>query len=157
MFGLSKYALAGAGIALALALGWGFRVDNLRAGWKDKTETWATEAGVVTAVAASITENPDLEWKDVPTQLQLYGAANVKLLEATGEVTLAINAQGAERRRLLALNEDLRAQANKLIKERAKLLNRLSESALDAGDRENCQEQLGAVVRALNLVYEEGL
>lgn len=157
MLGLNRYVIGSLGLVIVLALAWGFRVDHLRAGWKGKAEAWATEAGVVTAVAATITENPDLKWKDVPVQLQMYGDANVKLRVATEEVTAAINAQGEERRRLMALNEDLRAQAQKLIKERGKLIGKLADRALDAGDREDCQQQLGAVVRALDEIYEEGL
>lgn len=124
--------------------------------WKERTERWEDEAGVVTAAAATLTENPKLQWKDVAQQLGLFGTAHNQLLKATREVTVAINQQGAETKRLKKLNAELRVKADKLIAERSKLLGRLAQRSLDPGDRENCQEQLGAIVRALNEIYEEG-
>lgn len=126
-----------------------------RGNWKDKAEGLESWVVTVTAVAADITENPGLKREDVAVQLTNYGAANRELLRATNEVTAAINQQSAEAERLKQLNADLRVKADKLIAERSKLIGRLADRSLDAGDRENCQEQLGGVVRALNEVYEE--
>ena len=126
-----------------------------RGNWKDKAEGLESWVVTVTAVAADITKNPGLKREDVAVQLTNYGAANRELLRATNEVTAAINQQSAEAERLKQLNADLRVKADKLIAERSKLIGRLADRSLDAGDRENCQEQLGGVVRALNEVYEE--
>lgn len=158
MFGLEAKAAK----LLAIALG-SVLVMVLIAGllwsrgyWKERYEGLDEWAVSVTAVTADITENKDLKREDVPVQLTLYGEANRKLLQATEEVTAAINQQGEESKRLKALNAELRVKADKLIAERSKLVGRLAERSLDAGDRENCQEQLGAVVRALNDIYEGG-
>jgi intein/homing endonuclease len=158
MFGLEK-----AGVKLAVYVISSLIVIALIAGlfwsrgyWKERSENADTWIESVRAVAADITENPKLKKEDVPVQLANYGAANRELLRATKEVTVAINEQGAESKRLKQLNADLRAKAEKLIAERSKLVSRLAERSLDAGDRDNCQEQLGAVVRALNEIYEEG-
>lgn len=127
-----------------------------RSYWKEKYEGLDEWAVGVTAVTADITENPGLKREDVSVQLTNYGNANRELLRQTERVTAAINQQGAESERLKKLNADLRIKADKLIAERSKLLGRLAQRSLDPGDRENCQEQLGEIVRALNEIYEEG-
>lgn len=148
---LAAYAIGSLVILITIAgLTWS------RGYWKEKAEGLDEWAVSVTAVAANITENEGLKRQDVATQLIEYGNANRKLLLATEEVTAAINQQSAESERLKKMNADLRAKAEKLIAERSKLVGRLAERSLDAGDRDNCQEQLGAVVRALNELYEEG-
>lgn len=148
---LAAYAIGSLLVLITIAgLAWS------RGYWKERSENADVWIETVRAVSADITENKDLKREDVAVQLTLYGEANRKLLQATEQVTAAINQQGEEAKRLKALNADLRVKAEKLIAERSKLVGRLAERSLDAGDRDNCQEQLGAVVRALNEIYEEG-
>lgn len=152
--GLRLYAAVGAIAAVLLLAAWAFRVDHLRAGWKTKYETETYE---VTARIGNAIGNPKLRWGDVPKQIELYADGHNQLIKATNEANAQIDAMGRESDRLLALNADLRAKADKIIKERAKLIDRLAASAKDPGQADDCQAQIAAAEAALDAIYEEGL
>lgn len=156
MFGISYLRLAAYGI---IALGvlsfvaWAFRVDHLRGYWHDKYDS---ETSQVTAQIANAIGNPKLRWRDVGNQVDAYAKGHQALLLATDEANATIDAMGAESERLKSLNAELRAKADKIIKERARLIDRLEASANDPGDVSDCQAQLAAVEAALDAVIEEG-
>lgn len=157
MFGLSYARLAVFGIlALAIAgfVAWAFRVDNRRAYWHNKYDV---ETSQVTAHIANAIGNPDLRWKDVGKQVDLYASGHLKLVIATDEANARIDAMGAESERLKSLNAELRAKADKAIASRGKAIARLEQSALTPGDRDDCQSQIAAAQKALDEVYAEGL
>jgi hypothetical protein len=152
-------------IAIALAIlgfvGWAFRVDHLRAYWRETHFTFkeqvVEERAVVTARIGRAVGNPKLKWKDVPKQVEDFASGFDQLVAETGIANARIDALGAESERLKALNADLRVRAEKIIRERAKLIDRLAASANDPGERENCQAQIAAAEAALDAVFEEGL
>lgn len=152
-------------IAIALAIlgfvGWAFRVDHLRAHWRETYFTFkeqvTEERAVVTARVGRAVGNPKLKWKDVPKQVEDFAAGYDQLVTDTNTANAQIDAMGAEAERLKALNADLRVRAEKIIRERAKLIDRLATSANDPGERENCQAQIAAAEAALDAVFEEGL
>lgn len=152
-------------IAIALAIlgfvGWAFRVDHLRAYWHGKhdavVEQYTEEKAVVTARIGRAIGNPKLKWKDVPKQVEDFAAGYDQLVTDTNTANAQLDAMGAESERLKKLNADLRVRAEKIIRERAKLIDRLAASANDPGERENCQAQIAAAEAALDAVFEEGL
>jgi hypothetical protein len=157
MFGLGKYLALAGGVALALVLAWGLRVDHLRAGWKLKFETVVEQTGVVTASIRRATGNPKLKWKDASAQVDALAASRDGWKSAAETQTAAIDRMGAEADRLKALNAELRARAEKEIARRTVAIDRLDNQALTAGDRDNCQQQIAAAEAALDAIYEEGL
>lgn len=142
-----------AALAIAGFVAWAFRVDHLRAYWHDKYDSETTQ---VTAQIANAIGNPKLRWRDVGTQVDAYATGHNRLLVATDEANARIDAMGAESERLKHLNAELRAKADKIIKERSKLIERLEASANEPGDVSDCQAQLAAVEAALDAVIEEG-
>lgn len=152
-------------IAIALAIlgfiGWAFRADHLRAYWHGKydavVEQYAEETAVVTARIGRAVGNPKLKWKDVPKQVEDFAAGYDVLVTETDIANAKLDQMGAESERLKALNADLRVRAEKIIRERAKLIDRLAASSNDPGERENCQAQIAAAEAALDAVFEEGL
>lgn len=157
MFGLSKYLIGGAGIALALSLAWGLRVDHLRAGWKSKYEAASVQAGKVLASIRLASDNPKLAWREASEQVALIGESR-KAWKGTAELQSSrIDEMAAESMRLKALNAELRAKADKAIAKRETAIRKLQSGVLDAGDRANCAQQLFEAEKALDLVYQEGL
>lgn len=158
-FGL--YAKIAAGLAVLAFVGWAFRVDHLRAYWRETHLTFkeqvAEEKAVVTARIGRAIGNPKLKWKDVSKQVEDFAAGYDQLVTETNTANAQIDAMGAESERLKALNADLRVRAEKIIRERAKLIDRLAASANDPGEREDCQAQIAAAEAALDAVFEEGL
>lgn len=157
MFGLSTFRFGlyiAAALALAGFVAWAFRVDNLRAYWHERYTSETTET---TAQIANAIGNPDLKWRDVGAQVDAYASGHLALVIATDEANARIDAMGAESERLKALNAELRVKADKIIKERAHLIDRLEASANDPGERSDCQAQIAAAQNALDAVYREGL
>ena len=157
MFGLNRAALFGGGIALALALGWGFRVDYLRAGWKTKFEA-LTEAVVPVLVEIRLaSDNPKLSLSDAPEQVRLIGASRKAWKDTADLQSSRIDAMAVESARLKALNADLRKRAEAAIAKRDTAIRRLEQDALTPGERVDCARQLFDAEAALDLVYQEGL
>jgi phage-related tail fiber protein len=157
MFGSTRLVAGIGGIALALALGWGLRVNSLRAHWHGKFDTLNGEAVVVLAAAGRAADNPKLRWADVPEQIELLGASR-KAWKGTAELQSSrIDALGVEAARLQALNADLRTRAQAAIARRDVAIRRLDRDALTPGERVDCARQLIEAEAALDLVYREGI
>lgn len=154
MFGISRYIAAGVGLSLILSLGWGLRVDHLRDGWRTR---YITETGEVTATIRRVTGNSELKWKDASPQIEALAGSRQRWKNVAGEQSAAIDALGTESQRLKRLNTELRIKAEKIIKDRAKLIDRLVDQAKTPGDREDCQAQIAAAEAALDAIYDEGL
>lgn len=152
--GLRLYAALGLGIAFLLLAAWGFRVDHLRDGWRNR---YITETGEVTATIRRVTNNPKLKWKDAPEQIEALAVSRESWKSVAGEQTAQIDALGAESERLKKLNAELRAKAQAEIKKRNRLIDRLENDALTPGDRSDCNAQIAAAEAALDAIYAEGL
>lgn len=160
MFGLSGIRLGGA-IAAFLAVlgfvGWGLRVDHLRAHWHEKFDVLNAEAVVVLAATGKAAENPKLRWVDVPEQIALIGQSRAAWKGTADLQSSRIDAMGIETARLQALNAELRAKAEAAIAKRNDAIRRLEQDALTPGERADCARQLFDAEAALDLVYREGL
>lgn len=160
MFGLAGirlWGVLGAALVVALLFAWALRLDALRADWRGKYLGLQKQTYEVTATIGNAIGNKKLKWRDVGEQVVLVAKSRDAWKSVSGEQTAAIDAMGMETQRLQRLNADLRARADKLIRERGKLINRLERQAMDPGDRSNCAAQLQAVDDALNAVFAEGL
>lgn len=151
------------GIRAYLALGIGLAVLATIAGltisrnyWKGEATDLREQTYVVTARIGKAVGNTKLKWKDVAEQVERYADGHDQLVIETGIANQRIEELGTEAKRLRALNAKLRAKANAEIKKRNKLIARLDNDALTPGDRDNLQEQISAVVSALDAIFEEG-
>jgi hypothetical protein len=160
MFGLSGIRLWGAlGVLLAaLALiGTVARLDHLRASWKAKYEALAESAGALVAVIRIESGNRTLSLANAGEQVRLI-ASSRKAWQGTAELQSArIDDLANETARLKALSAELRARAEAAIAKRDSAIRRLSNAALDPGDRADCAQQLFDAEAALDDVYREGL
>lgn len=160
MFGLTGLrlgALFGVVAIFGIVLGWGMRVDYLRAGWKAKFGTLAVQADKVRQAASKASDNPGLTWLDTAGQIEQIGASR-KAWKATSELqTARIDELGIETARLKALNDDLRRKADAQIVRRQKAIDRLQQGSVTPGERSDLARQIKDAEAALDLVYAEGL
>lgn len=158
MFGLTSTlkVAAGSAVIIGLVAAWGFRVDSLRADWRDEALGWRKSTTEVTAQIGNAIGNKKLKWENVGKQVEIYADGYQQLQDINDQRNATIDQMGAERERLMQLNGDLRVKAEKLIKQRAKLIDRLAERAMTPGDRENCQAQIAVAEAALDEVWESG-
>lgn len=152
-----KWGTIGLGIALVLCAGWGVRVNSLRAGWQDKYTTLDGQAQNVLAATRTATDNPKLDWPNVPTQIAALASSNRDLKASIVTTNSRLVAMGIERDRLIASGNDFRSQLAIAQAGRADALARLKASALVPGDRQNCPAMLSQAQDALDLAYGSGL
>jgi hypothetical protein len=157
MFGLSKYIMGGAGIALALTLAWGVRVDHLREGWKAKYETLSGEAGNLLYEIRVASGNDKLKWQDAPLAVRKVATLRDEWKKASEEQSKAIDRMAFDAAKMQKLNAELRAKAEVELRRRKQAYERLDASAADPGDRADCIAQIKAAEAALDAIYEAGL
>jgi hypothetical protein len=149
------------GLALALALAWGARVDHLRAGWRAKYETLSGEAGELLGEVRTATEQPRLKWADAPAATRALGNSRRVLRVAITTQNAAIDAQAREALALRAEAEQLQAIARRAEAQRRTAVLRLEELAArpgaDPATLAGCQQLLAEAEAALDLVREAGL
>jgi len=156
MFGISKYLLGGAGIAIALVLVWAMRLDHLRAGWKEKFETLHEEASTVLIALRAAADNPKLEWKNAPGQIVALGESNKTLKGAIEDQNLRIDEMAREAVRLQARAAELKRIADRAQAQRQSALRKLSDMAITPGTREDCMTLLREAEEALDVVRGAG-
>lgn len=157
MFGLSKYLVGGVGIALALSLAWGVRVNSLRADWKDKYENLSVVAGKILVSIRLASDNPKLGLNDAAEQVDIISESRKAWRDASHMQTRRIDELGVETARLKALSDEARRKADAAIAKREKAIDRLKTLALTPGERADCAKQIQQANEALDLVYSEGL
>ena len=157
MLGLSKYIYAAGGLALALALAWGFRVDQLRGQWRDKYETLAAEAGNLLYEIRAASGNDKLKWQDAPQQVRAVGASLTEWRMVASKQSAEIDRMAFDAARMQKLNAELRAKAEVELRKRKAAFDRLDAQASDPGDRADCIAQIKAAEAALDAIYEAGL
>lgn len=125
--------------------------------WKGEAVEIKEQTVVATARIGRALGNDKLKWKDVPEQVERYADGHDQLVIDTGIANAQVQQISAEADRLRALNAELREKAKVEIVKRNRLIAKLDNDALTPGDKENLQEQIGAVVAALDAIYEEDL
>lgn len=160
MFGIpSPWKIGGiaAGIALLLAVGWGTRVNHLRAGWQDRWTILDGQARGVLAATQSASDNPKLKWSGVTRQINELGGAISGLKRGIENQNRSIADMANEAVRLKAKASELREIANKAQAQRKVALARLDDMATTPGTRADCQALLKEADDALNVVRDAGL
>jgi len=157
MFGLSKYVMAGGGIALALVLAWGLRVDHLRGEWRDRFETLSGEAGNLLYEIRVASGNDKLKWQDAPQQVRATGNALREWRMVASQQSAEIDRMAFDAAKMQKLNAELRAKAEVELRKRKAAFDRLDAQASDPGDRADCIAQIKAAEAALDAIYEQGL
>lgn len=162
MFGLSmlnpwKWGTIGLGIALALSLGWGARVNHLRGSWETKYETLDGQAQSVLMATRQATNNPDLKWPGVPAQITALASSNLALKSSIDTTNGKLDQMTADYLKLKADGDVLRTQLSAAQVGRQSALDRLKAMAATPGDRQNCPALLSQTQDALDLAYGSGL
>lgn len=154
--GLRLYGVLAIVLAFALVLGWGLRVDHLRAKWHAQYDRLNGEAGAVLASTRIATVNPKLRWADTSMQILLLANSRDQWKQAASDCSRKTEQLGAETARLKAMGADLRKRASSEIARRDALIRRTVASAADPGPGE-CEAQLKAAEDVLDAFYEAGL
>lgn len=157
MFGMNRAALAGGGIALAIVLAWGLRVDHLRGKWHDKYDALTALVAPVLLEIRLSSDNPNLSIGDAPEQVRLIGKSLKDWKNVADMQSTQIDAMALESARLKALNAEQVARAKAAIVKRDTAIRRLEHEALTPGERVDCARQLLDAEAVLDLVYQEGL
>lgn len=154
--GLGTYIRAGVGLAFVLLLAWALRLDHLRGHWRDKFDALSNEATAVLVAVRDATDNPKLEWRDVPKQIELLDASLTQWKGAAETQSDMIDAMGRDTERLRAENAALVKKIAAANAKRDAAIARLDNDALDPGDRADCWAQIREADEALNQLYQEG-
>ena len=162
MFGLSmlnpwKWGTIGLGIALVVALGWGARVDHLRAGWADKYSTLNNQVQTVVIATQQATNNPKLKWPDVPAQITVLASSNIALKSSIDTTNGKLDQMTKDYFAAKASGDALRSQLATAQAGRQSALDRLKAMAATPGDRQNCPAMLSQTQDALDLAWSSGL
>jgi hypothetical protein len=143
-------------MVIAGLLAWGMRVDHLREGWKARYGALSEQAGRVLASVRIASGNPKLKWEQTADQVEALDASLTEWRGTARTQSALIDTMGRDAARLRAENAALAEKVKALNAKRAALVARLSEDALEPGDRADCWAQLRATEDALNLLYREG-
>lgn len=162
MFGLSmlnpwKWGTIGLSIALVLALGWGARVDSLRASWSDKYTKLDNEAKVVLVAVRLATGNRDLKWSAVPEQISELSNSNARLKDTIDSNNQRITKMEEETLLLKAKGDEFRAQLVVAQEKRKAVLDRLATMSITPSDTTDSAAMLLQVEEALELAYGSDL
>lgn len=145
------------GIVLVLSLGWGARVDHLRAGWADKYATLDNQVQTVVIATQQASNNPDLKWPDVPKQITALASSNIALKSSIDTTNGKLTQMTADYLNAKAAGDALRSQLTTAQAGRQSALEKLKVMAATPGDRQNCPALLSQTQDALDLAYGSGL
>jgi chromosome segregation ATPase len=143
------------GLAFAVLLGWALRLDYLRAYWHDKFDALSNEAATVLVSMRDATDNPKLQWRDVPAQIDQMDASLTSWKSTAEQQTELVDTLGRNTERLRKENADLQAKIAEANRKRDRAIAKLENDALDPGDRADCWVQIRASDEALNKLYQE--
>ena len=155
MTGLGTYIRAAVGLAFVLLLAWALRLDYLRDHWRGKFNALSNEAAAVLVAVREAADNPKLQWRDVPKQIDAIDASLTEWKGAAETQSAMIDAMGRDSDRLRAENAALVKKIAAANAKREAAIARLDNDALDPGDRADCWAQIRAADAALNQLYEE--
>lgn len=144
------------GVAVALLLAWGLRVDHLRAGWKERYEVLAGQADKVVLAISHATGQP-ADWSTAPGQIVALGEGIRARDDAIAASNQRIDDMAREAVRLRAKAAELKRIADKAAAQRASALKRLSDMSITPGTRSDCMTLLKEAEDALDLVREAGI
>lgn len=164
LMGLRAYAALGVGLAFALLLAWGLRVDHLRARWHAAYVGLSNEVTIVLPAIREAANNPKLQWRPgkgdeqgVAEQVRLIGQAKAQWQQTATDQSERIAELGTETERLKRLSEEARKQAEKAIAQRNTALSKLEQMELTPNERATCEAQLQDAERALDIAFRSGL
>lgn len=142
-------------ILLAIALGWGFRVDHLRAGYKERLDT-------IRIVLKDIGENPKTSNEAMAAVIAKVGAQRKMYQVERDNARATVDIQNASISAMQSESEqaaERAAQNRKLIetvtKQRDMWIQR-AKSAETRTARLSAQEELNECQRVLNDLYQSG-
>jgi len=153
---IGSYIRIGVGVAFLLLLGWALRLDALRADWRERFIGLRDQAGSVLASIRIASDNPDLEWKDAARQVDELDKSLTGWKSQAETLSGAVDAMGAETKRLQAENAALTEKVRALNARRRELIASLEQDALDPGDVADCWAQIREVDDSLNQLRQEG-
>ena len=154
MFGIGKYVLGVGGIALALSLGWGMRVDHLRAGYKQRLD-------VIRIVFEDIGEKKpgynDLEpaIRRLDDQRVQLGAELKAERALTETQTASIDALELESAAAAARAAENRQRIAAVTRQRDAWIRR-ARDAETRTERHSAEEELAECEAVLNALYSAG-
>lgn len=158
------YLMLGTGLAFALVLAWGMRVDHLRGAWKHAYEGLSAEVTIVLPAIREASDNPKLQWRPgkgdeqgVAQQVRLIGQAKAAWQDRASEQSQRIAELGTEAERLKKLGEAERRKAEQAIAQRNSALAKLQRIELTPNERATCQQQLKDAQAALDIAFRSGL
>lgn len=154
---MKLYGAIGVAIVLVALLCWAFRLDHLRAGWKDKFDVLTEEAAVVLVATRSASDNPDLKWGQAAGQIVAIGESNRALKDAITNQNARVDELAAEAVRLKAQAVELQRIADRARAQRKAALERLEDMSITPGTRSDCMTLIKEAEAALDLVREAGL
>lgn len=154
--GLGTYIRAAVGLAFVLLLAWALRLDQLRGQWRDKFDTLSNEATAVLVAVREVADNPKLQWRDVPAQIDAIDASLTQWRGTARAQSDTIDALGRDTERLRAENAELVKKIAAANAKRDAATRRLDDEALEPGDRADCWAQIREAEDALNQLYKEG-
>lgn len=153
---LGTYIRAAVGLAFVLLLAWALRLDQLRGQWRDKFDALSNEATAVLVAVREAADNPKLQWRDVPAQIDAIDASLTQWRGTARAQSDTIDALGRDTERLRAENAELVKKIAAANAKRDAAIRRLDDEALEPGDRADCWAQIREAEDALNQLYKEG-
>ena len=162
--GIRAYLMLGVGLAFALVLAWGMRVDHLRGQWKLKFDGLSHEVTIVLPAIREASGNDKLQWRPgkhdetaVAEQVRLLGKAKATWQQTATDQSQRIAELGTEAERLKRLSDEARKQAERAIAQRNTALAKLEQMELTPSERLTCEQQLKAAEDALDIAYRSGI
>lgn len=154
MFGIGKYLLGAGGIALALSIGWGMRVDHLRAGYKQRLD-------VIRIVFEDIGEKKP-SYNDLEPAIRRLDDQRVQLgKDLTAEraltetQTASIDALERESADAVQRGAENRKRIAAVTKQRDAWIRR-ARDAETRTERHSAEEELAECEAVLNALYSAG-
>lgn len=141
----------------ALSLGYGALGWSRANHWHKLFNTLTGQAKSVLIATRDASDNPDLKWADVTSQVNALGQSNRQFQVAIIEQNESIDKMAAEAVQLKARAIDLRKIADAAQMQRKAALTRLSDMSVTPGTRDDCEMLLKEANNALDLVWEAGL
>lgn len=152
---LTLAKILGPVLLIGLVLGWGVRVNHLRASWQEKTTT-------LVAVTAEVAGVPKLKVKDAPGAIRQIGHDRDIYLAALTKTKAALNSQtqlvvemGEETAKLRAESARQAELVRKLAAQRDGWI-RKAEAASTRTERKSFEEEARDCESAMDALYQAG-